>query len=142
MPRFLSLLAMAGMCAALYHIMRLALVGTLAPAIVPLVAGLAGWSLVVVVMTLPWAERRLPGGHRFGWLTSAQLSLVLGILEGVPLWSLPGGHSHLLLGFILLLPTIALTQVTSHAVLSQAERDAWSRPWRGLAPKAPGTPPA
>lgn len=142
MPRFLFLLVLGGVCAAIYHIMRVVLVGTLTPVILPLVAGLAGWSLVVVVMTLPWSERRLPVGQRFGWLTGAQLSLVLGILEGVPLWSLPGGHSHVLLGFVLLLPVIALTQVTSHAVLSQAERDAWSRPLREQDPTAPGTPPA
>ncbi|TGD96745.1 hypothetical protein [Methylobacterium nonmethylotrophicum] len=140
MPRFLFLLGAGLAGAALFHILRFVLTGTLEPALVPLVAGLVAWSVIVVAVTLPWAERNVPPGQRYGWLMGGQLSLVLAILDGSALWSLPGGLGKLALGFILLVPVVALTQVTSFALFSRAERDAWSRRPRAQAGQAPGLP--
>ena len=140
MPRFLFLLVAGGVGAVLFHVMRIGLTGTLDPALVPLVAGLAAWSVVVVAVTLPWAERRLPAGRRYGWILGGQLSLVLAILEGSSLWSRPEGFGHVAVGFVLLLPVIALTQVTCCALFTRAEREAWSRRPGEQVPEAPSIP--
>jgi hypothetical protein len=140
MPRFLFLLVAGGVGAALFHVMRIVLTGTLNPALIPLVAGLVAWSIVVFGVTLPWAERRLPAGQRYGWLMGGQLSLVLAIMDGAALWRLPGGVDKVVLGFILLLPVIALSQVACCALFPRAERETWSRRPDGRAAKAPGAP--
>ncbi len=64
MPRFLVLLATGLVSAILYRLVHAALGGSLAPAVVPLAAGLIAWSAMIMVLTLPPIERRVSTGHR------------------------------------------------------------------------------
>ncbi|MCF4127116.1 hypothetical protein [Methylobacterium sp. SyP6R] len=142
MPRFVVLLATGLSAAILYNVARAVLEGTLDPVVVPLVAGLVAWSSIIVAITLPLAERRLSVGTRLDWKISAQISLVLALLDGARLWRLPGGYHPFILAAVLAIPVMALTTITSAALFTRAERDAWRKRARRQASAASDDPPA
>lgn len=139
MRRFLVLLAAGLASAILYRLVHAALGGSLAPAVVPLAAGLVAWSAMIMVLTLPPVERRVSTGHRLNWQLSAQVGLVLGLFDGVPLWRLPGGDDTIVL---LGIPVVALTHVTTCALFTRAEREACSGHRHARTEESTGAPPA
>ncbi len=142
MPRFLVLLVAGLVSAILYRLVHAALGSSLAPAVVPLVAGLVAWSSMIMVLTLPPVERRVSTAQRLNWQLSAQVGLVLALLDGVPLWRLPGGYDTIILVLILGIPIAALTHVTTCALFTRAEREAWSGHRHARTEESTGAPPA
>lgn len=142
MPRFLVLLAAGLASAILYRLVHVALGGSLAPSVVPLAAGLVAWSAMIVVLTPPPIERRVSTGHRLNWQLGAQVGLVLALLDGVPLWRLPGGDDTIVLVVLLGIPVVALTHVTTCALFTRAEREACSGHRHARTEESTGAPPA
>ncbi len=140
MPRFLVLLAAGLSAAILYNIIRVVLEGTLDPAIVPLVAAMVAWSFIVMAITLPPVERNFSASTRLDWQMSAQVSFVLALLDGAPLWRLPGGYHPFILVGLLSIPVMVLTNVTSCALFTRAEREAWTKRARRTVADASGGP--
>ncbi len=108
----------------LFEAFRAMLSGSLAPAIVPLAAGPAAWSSMVIPLVLPPVETHVAGGPRFGWLVCAQAGPSLAIRDGLPFLRLPGGHGDLVLVVLLAIPTVAVTLVTARSLFTRAEMDA------------------
>ncbi|KMO13572.1 hypothetical protein [Methylobacterium platani] len=134
MPRFLLLLAANGVSLVLFEAMRAVFDGSLDPAIVPLAAGLVAWSAMVLAGSITPVERRFTGHQRLAWILGGQLGLVLAVMQGAPLWRLPGGYSKYVVFGLLALPVAAVSHVTICALFTRAERDAWAgRQPRGAA---------
>ncbi|MGX7705355.1 hypothetical protein [Methylobacterium sp. Gmos1] len=66
MAHLLVLLVAGAVSVVLYETLQVLLVGTLDPAVIPLVAGLAAWSIMVFVILLRPVERRFTSDQRFG----------------------------------------------------------------------------
>ncbi|BAQ47820.1 MULTISPECIES: hypothetical protein [Methylobacterium] len=144
MKYVIALLASSFTSAGLFEAFRAMLSGSLAPAIVPLAAGLVAWSSMVIPLVLPPVEAHVAAGPRFAWLVCAQAGPSLAIRDGLPLWRLPGGHGDLVLVVLLSIPMVAVTLVAARSLFTRAEMDAaFTRGSRnGQVAQARRTPPA
>ncbi|MFH6785654.1 MULTISPECIES: hypothetical protein [Methylobacterium] len=142
MPHILVLLVANGISLVLFEAMRAVLDGTLGPAIIPLAAGLVTWSTMVLAASMPPAERLFSSHQRIGWVLGGQLGLVLAVMQGAPLWRLPGGYDKYVVFALLALPVAAMSHLTVCALFTRAERDAWAGRRRGRSAEASDTPSA
>ncbi|MGX7705356.1 hypothetical protein [Methylobacterium sp. Gmos1] len=70
------------------------------------------------------------------------MSLLQGVMQGAPLWRLPGGHGQYVVAAVLAMPVIALSQITVCALFTREERDGWTLRSRRRATAASDDPAA